>query len=145
MRSDRPSATARLVARGIAYVARDPRWRHLVPPDAAAATDALLLACFPGERRLLARFDRPIFRAFVAVIESMTSPGILLHYALRKQYLEAVAEAAIGEGFGQVVVLGAGLDTLALRQHRVHGHVLYVEVDHQATQACKRPGSYPTS
>ncbi|HEY3056793.1 MAG TPA: class I SAM-dependent methyltransferase, partial [Thermoanaerobaculia bacterium] len=51
------------------------------------------------------------------------------------RYIEDLARAAIVDGFRQLVVVGAGLDTLALRlSHRVRA----VEIDHPATQRLKR-------
>lgn len=138
MRPDAPSATARMVARGVAYVAGDPRWRHLAPPGMAEEGRALLAACAPSERRALALLERPAVRGLVAFVEGIAAPGILLHYVLRKRRLEEEARAAVADGFRQVVVLGAGLDTLALRLHREHPDVRFVEVDRPATQACKK-------
>jgi methyltransferase (TIGR00027 family) len=138
MRSDRPSVTAQMVARGVSYIARVPQWLHLVPTDAASLTRTLLVTCAPAERYLLALLERPAFRSLVAAVERWVAPGILLHFALRKRYLEEVTIKAIEDGFRQVVVLGAGLDTLALRLHRSHPNVHFIEVDHPATQRCKR-------
>jgi methyltransferase (TIGR00027 family) len=62
----------------------------------------------------------------------------VLHYTLRKRFLEDVTRDALGDGFGQVVVLGAGLDTLAARLHRDFPAARFIEVDHPATQRVKR-------
>lgn len=138
MRSDRPSVTARMVARGVSYVARVPPWRHLVPAGAATLTQTLLVACAPAERYLLTLLERPAFRSLVMAVERWVAPGILLHFVLRKRYLEEIVTKAIEDGFRQIIVLGAGLDTLALRLHRSSPDVRFIEVDHPATQRCKR-------
>ena len=58
--------------------------------------------------------------------------------AVRSRYAEDVLAGAVGRGVRQAVVLGAGLDTLALRNpHRAAGLRVF-EVDHPATQAWKR-------
>ncbi|CEJ13884.1 Putative S-adenosyl-L-methionine-dependent methyltransferase [bacterium YEK0313] len=58
--------------------------------------------------------------------------------AVRSRYAEDALAGAVGRGVRQAVVLGAGLDTLALRNpHRAAGLRLF-EVDHPATQAWKR-------
>jgi methyltransferase (TIGR00027 family) len=62
---------------------------------------------------------------------------MMLHYAVRKLWLEVAAREALRDGFRQVVVLGAGFDTLALRLSGEFADVLCVEIDHPATQRVK--------
>lgn len=57
--------------------------------------------------------------------------------AARSRYAEDALSEAVGRGCRQAVVLGAGLDTLGLRNpHRAVGLRIF-EVDHPATQADK--------
>ena len=76
-------------------------------------------------------------RLLISAVERLTIPGINLHYALRKRYLEETARAALRQGFRQVVVFGAGFDTLALRLHESHPASQFIEIDHPATQRSK--------
>lgn len=139
MRPGDPSATAALIARAMVFLARDPRRGALVPPGAAEMSAACLEALDPpGAVRFLSRAGRPWFRALVAVAERFTLPGVLLHWALRKQFLEDTARRSLAEGFAQLVVVGAGFDTLALRLHRERPDLRCWEVDHPATQEVKR-------
>jgi methyltransferase (TIGR00027 family) len=78
------------------------------------------------------------FRAVVATLERAMVPGIMLHYLLRKRWIEDRVRACLAEGVDQIVILGAGFDTLALRLHREFPHVRFFEVDHPATQQIKR-------
>jgi methyltransferase (TIGR00027 family) len=57
--------------------------------------------------------------------------------ALRNRFMEDSLWATVNCGLRQVVVLGAGLDTLACRAV-LPDHVQIFEVDHPATQAWKR-------
>lgn len=58
--------------------------------------------------------------------------------AARSRYADDVLADAVARGCRQAVVLGAGLDTLSLRNpHRAMGLRIF-EVDHPATQADKR-------
>lgn len=58
--------------------------------------------------------------------------------AVRSRFADDALEAALDRGCRQVLVLGAGLDTTALRYgQRLQGVTLF-EVDHPATQAWKR-------
>ncbi|MEH7109637.1 class I SAM-dependent methyltransferase [Bacillus sp. JJ1764] len=55
----------------------------------------------------------------------------------RARYAEDGLLAAIKRGFSQYVILGAGLDTFALRQKNLPNDFMIYEVDHPATQAFK--------
>lgn len=57
---------------------------------------------------------------------------------LRKRWIEEAARAGLEDGCEQVVVLGAGFDTLALRLCVEFPRVRFIEIDHPATQKCKR-------
>ena len=59
-----------------------------------------------------------------------------LFIAARHRVADEKLAMAIAHGVRQVVILGAGLDTTALRAE--DGEVRYFEVDHPATQAWKR-------
>ena len=133
MTAAQSSSTASLIAKGLVFLSRDPQFSTLVPPPAAEAS-----TWFVPSGRLLRLMNRRWFRWAVHATERVTLPGILPHYALRKQYLERVARNALQEGFRQVVVLGAGFDTLALRLHPEFPQVRFLEVDHPATQRDKR-------
>ena len=63
--------------------------------------------------------------------------GLRLFIAARTRFAEDAVTAAIAQGTGQVVVLGAGLDTYSYRASVADG-VRIFEVDHPATQAWKR-------
>jgi methyltransferase (TIGR00027 family) len=138
MREDAPSATARLIALSTVFLHRHPAWCHLVPPLAAEASFLFLEAGPRPPHRLLRMMHRRWFRSIVLALERLTIPGILLHYTLRKRYLEEVARRSLAKGCSQVVVLGAGYDTLAFRLHAEFPNGQFVEVDHPATQRAKR-------
>lgn len=63
-------------------------------------------------------------------------PAMELWLGLRTRFLDDVVRHALGQGVGQVVVLGAGLDTRAARL-ATEG-VRFFEVDHAGSQAEKR-------
>lgn len=76
-------------------------------------------------------------RLFIEVLKSVF--GAAGHYflVLRARYTDDVVEAAVGEGVGQLVLLGAGFDTTALRR-AWDNPVKIFEVDAPTTQADKR-------
>lgn len=61
-----------------------------------------------------------------------------LFTAARSRIAEDALSKAVERGTRQVVVLGAGLDTFALRNHTGTQQIRVYEVDHPATQAWKR-------
>jgi methyltransferase (TIGR00027 family) len=65
-------------------------------------------------------------------------PGLLLHFMLRKRWIEEAVRTSLDEGCEQVVVIGAGFDTLALRLCAAFPRARFIEIDHPATQKCKR-------
>ena len=47
-------------------------------------------------------------------------------------------QAAVGRGVSQYVIIGAGMDSLALRQPAFARRLRIIEIDHPATQSYKR-------
>ena len=138
MKADRPSATAHLIARALVFLARDPRIAPLIPPETEEASRWFMHASSRWTPALLRLVGAGWFRRLVWRAEQWAVPGIMLHYALRKQCLEEMAREALRDGYRQVVVLGAGFDTLALRLCREYPDSLFLEIDHPATQRVKR-------
>ena len=54
--------------------------------------------------------------------------------------MQQQVEAAIEKGAQQVLIIGAGFDTLCLRLAPQLSHVQFIEVDHPATSAAKANG-----
>jgi methyltransferase (TIGR00027 family) len=57
---------------------------------------------------------------------------------LRTRYAEDALQMAVGRGVHQYVIVGAGFDSLALRQPAFARHLDIFEIDHAATQELKR-------
>jgi len=60
------------------------------------------------------------------------------HVVLRSRFAEDRLASAVQRGVTQYIILGAGLDTFALRQPDWAQRMRIVEVDHAATQGTKR-------
>jgi len=138
MRADEASATARLIAAATVLCARDAADAGLVAPGAADWCEAFLSAS-RGGRWLRASCRPAAGRAAWRLLERATHPGIVRHWMLRKRWIESRVRAALAGGASQVVVLGAGFDTLGVRLAAERPDVRVVEVDHPATLAVKRP------
>ena len=133
MKSDQPSATALRVLEGLVYTAQRPSTAHLVEAEAREVARRLLARSSVGAARLR-RLEGPLRRMY-PLMERLFLPGIYLHYALRKGWIEQRVRAALGR---QLLVLGGGYDTLALRLAVELPELACIEVDHPATQAEKR-------
>jgi len=129
VRADRPSTTARLIAAATVFLSRDPRFCDLVPSGAAE-----LCARFVSVEAV----SRAPLSWVVWLAERATIPGLMLHFMLRKRFIEDTVRASLAAGCEQVVVVGAGFDTLAARLAAEFPQARFIEIDHPATQAAKR-------
>jgi methyltransferase (TIGR00027 family) len=143
MRRDSPSDTACLIARSILLSARDPGLSPLLAPGEEEATRRML-----GDRANGGWFayaeQHPWARRSLMLAERFLLGGIFAHYLARKRWIEGEVLRAVEGGIRQVVILGAGYDSLAWRLHRDHPHVAFFEVDHPATQRSKRESLAPS-
>jgi len=138
VRKDRPSRSAVQVSQVLILVALDERYAPLFPPELTEPTRELLTeagALNPWRMKLI-RSAR--YRRFSAWVARLVSPGHLLHIALRKRVVGDEAVEAVEQGADQILVVGAGMDSLALRVARKFPHVACVELDHPASQRAKR-------
>lgn len=137
MRADRPSSTTILIARSILLSAHDPMRVRLIAPGELERTQRML-----EEAGSAGWFDFAVAhgptRWLLGRAEEALSPGMFTHYLARKRWIEQRVRAAVGNGARQVVVLGAGFDTLGWRLAGEEPGVSIVEIDHPATQAPKR-------
>ena len=136
MKPAKPSNTALIVAGGLQLAgAQFALPAHALPLDALRCGEALLRRARP---RLAGLLRKPWFRRLCLLLEGATLPGICLHFALRKQILRRHAQAALAAGCTQVIVLGAGFDTLCMELKAARPDVCCIEIDHPATQATRR-------
>jgi methyltransferase (TIGR00027 family) len=137
MKAAQASSTAKVIAASTIALQHDPRTAALVAPGAAALCEWMLNGN-AGDRWLAHSAKNPFTRALWRGVEALTLPGIVPHYWHRKRWIEAHCRRALQDGARQVVVLGAGFDTLGLRLLAEQPALSVVEIDHPATQAAKR-------
>jgi methyltransferase (TIGR00027 family) len=127
MKEDTPSRTAAWVAlaRGMA---------HTLPPEARLADDpygALFEGGYrPKLHRALDRIGLPVHKF------PLVTPWIL-YMQVRTRVIDDAVRAFVAAGGHQIVLLGAGYDTRALRMPELADGQVF-EVDHPATQGHKR-------
>src|SRR5262245_53417831 len=111
MRDDRPSSTALLIARSTLLATYHPALKSLVLSGAAEPLRAMLDAA--GRRSWLDFALRQAWsRRLLWLGERAILPGIVAHYLSRKRWIEQRVTDALTAGCRQVVILGAGCDTL---------------------------------
>lgn len=120
MKPDESSRTALLPARH--------RAAHQLLEHGEILQDPFALAILGEDEQEVLRF---------ATAHPLAGIGRLLTVA-RCRIAEDALSDAVGRGVRQIVILGAGLDTFALRNPHAARQVRVFEVDHPATQTWKR-------
>jgi methyltransferase (TIGR00027 family) len=116
-------------------------WAQRLPPGLVEVTERLLLASgSPGYGPRLVRVSKRPWMIRVYQIQDRMMPGQWEGFGHRKVFIQQQVEAAIEQGARQVLVVGAGFDTLCLRLAPQNSHVQFFEVDHPATSAAKARG-----
>jgi len=137
VQNEQASRTALLIAASLVLLHRDPKHSHLVSRTSADLCGRMLETHSFQTRLFLKILRQAWFRPIAKLIERITIPGILLHYALRKKNISQLARAALVHGTKQLVVIGPGFDPLSLELHREFRTAQFWEIDHPATQGHK--------
>ncbi len=141
MKQGRVSQTALKVAIGLVTLSVKNDWAQRLPPGLVEVSERLLLASgAPGYGPRMLRVSKQPWMIRVYQIQDLLMPGQFEGFGHRKIFMQQQVEGAIKQGARQVLVLGAGFDTLCLRLAPQHGHVQFFEVDHPATSAAKARG-----
>jgi methyltransferase (TIGR00027 family) len=141
MKQGRISQTALKVALGLVTLSVKDDWARRLPPGLVDVSERLLLASgSPGYGPRLMRASKQRWMIRVYEIQDLMIPGQFEGFGHRKIFTQQQVEAAITQGARQVLVVGAGFDTLCLRLAPQHSHVQFCEVDHPATSAAKARG-----
>ena len=137
MQNDQASRTALLIAASLVLLHRDPKHSGLVSRTSADLCAQILDAHSVQTRLSLKIVQQGWFRPIAKLIERITIPGILLHYASRKKCIAGLVRSALIKGPTQVVVIGAGFDPLSFELHQEFPSAQFWEIDHPATQRHK--------
>ena len=137
MKHDRSSDTARFVLDGIYWVSQHPRLGTEVPGGLARCTAEMTRCVEWSGKPSGSWLDRRMTLWKAGFMQAISIPGIYLHQTLRKRFIESIARSEVLSSVTQLVVLGAGFDTLSLRVSASHPGLTVLEVDHPATQAAK--------
>ena len=139
MRKDRPSRTALKVALNTVTLGSKPGMEAILPAGIVDATRKLLVASgAAGERTVKwsqSQTSVAIYEAFDWML-----PGQFEAFAHRKAFCERQVRDGIGAGATQILVLGAGYDTMGWRLAPEFSGVNFFEIDHPATGRLKDRG-----
>jgi len=139
VRKDKPSRTAYKVALNVVTLGAKPGMDRFLPPGTVQATEKLLVASGAAEARAV-RWSRS--QRMVSVYEAFDwmLPGQFEAFAHRKAFCERQVRDGIGAGATQILVLGAGYDTMGWRLAPEFSGVNFFEIDHPATARLKDRG-----
>ncbi|MGE0384681.1 MAG: class I SAM-dependent methyltransferase [Gammaproteobacteria bacterium] len=108
------SRSAMMNATSIAIMNRDPDYARILQ-DPYAQWFAAAISAEAGAT-IAALSDPRAVREYIAALEAQNGkPGICTHHVYRKPWVRRHVLAALDAGIEQIVVFGAGLDTLSLR------------------------------
>ena len=139
MRRDKPSRTAYKVALNVVTLGAKPGMDRILPPGTVQTTEKLLVASGAAEARTVRWSGSQRMVSFYEAFDWML-PGQFEAFAHRKAFCERQVRDGIGGGAAQVLVLGAGYDTLGWRLSREFSGVGFLEIDHPATARLKAKG-----
>ena len=139
MHKGKPSLTARKVALNLITLAAKPGMSEIIPQGAADTTAQLLVASGVVGEKTVRLAQSPKMVAVYEAFDWML-PGQFEAFAHRKAFCEQQVRDGIKSGAAQVLVLGAGYDTLCWRLAPEFPGVNFFEIDHPATASCKAKG-----
>jgi methyltransferase (TIGR00027 family) len=141
MKTGRISQTALKVALIMLTLNEKPSWRKRLPANLADVTEKLLLAAaIPGISPRLIRDNKRWAAVVLADILETRMPGTFEGIGERKIFIDQQVRQAIEAGATQVLVLGAGFDSLCLRLAADFTSAQFFELDHPATSQAKQRG-----
>lgn len=139
MRDQKPSKTAYKVGMNILALGSKPGMEGVLPPGIIDATQQLLIASGAAKPPAI-RVARSARMLRVYEFFDGMMPGQFETFGHRKAFCERQVRLGIANGVSQVLVLGAGYDTMGWRLAPEFPQVNFFEVDHPATAALKANG-----
>jgi len=135
------SQTALKVALGLVTLSVKDNWAQRLPAGLVEMSERLLVASgSPGYGPRLMQMSKRPWMIRVYEFQDLLMPGQFEGFGYRKIFVQQQVETVINQGARQVLVVGAGFDTLCLRLAPQHPQVQFFEVDHPATTAAKARG-----
>ncbi len=141
VKQGRISQTAIKVAHSLVSLSVKDDWGKRLPAGLVEMSERLLIASgSPGYGPRLMRMSKGPWMIRAWEFQDLLIPGQFEGFGHRKIFVQQQVEAAIEQGARQVLVVGAGFDTLCLRLAPQHPNVQFFEVDHPSTSVAKAKG-----
>lgn len=139
MKKGKPSTTAYKVAMNIIVLGLKPGMEDILPAGTVEATKKLIVASGAAPERNV-RIASSKFMLSVCELFNFMMPGQFVGFAQRKAFCDRQVRDGIADGATQVLVLGAGYDTLGWLLSPEFPNVNFFEIDHPATAKAKAEG-----
>ena len=136
MQTAKPSKTARKVALNVVTLGSRHGMEKVLPSGIVDAT-AELLEASGAVSRWAVSFSRSRIAVGLYLAFDWIMPGQFEAFAYRKAFFEQQVRKGIEAGASQILVLGAGYDTLCWRLAPEFTDVSFFEIDHPATGRLK--------
>ncbi len=131
MKDNTPSRTAQYMALFRAIETKRPLNKRLF-------TDSLAINFLDkGLQSLVVMAGLPGLQPVLAKIIHRQAPGALSSGIARTRYIDTLVQRTIADGSNQLIILGAGFDTRAIRLNCLQ-QIPVIEIDHPSTSAFKR-------
>ena len=101
--------------------------------DCYKSADTIALKLMPTRIRLI--FGNPLVRKYI--YRRIPAKGMYEYVIARTKYIDSIFKEALMQHFDQILILGAGFDTRALRFHEPGGKTKIFELDATTTQQAK--------
>jgi len=132
----KPSYTAQLIARSMVLVSKSSHLYPLVDQKTVELNKHFLKHSMK-HHFFIRNINSRWYQSLLRLKESVFAPGIVFHLALRKKIIEQEIRSLLAQGSKQVLILGAGFDSLAIRLHSEYPEVQFIEIDQAAGQNLK--------
>ena len=139
IRKDKPSRTAYKVGVNIISLGSKPGMENVLPAGIVEATEKMLVAAGAANETVV-RVARSKWAVSLYEWFDWMMPGQFEAFAYRKAFCERQVREMIRAGARQILVLGAGYDTLGWRLAPEFPGVDFFEIDHPSTAIPKAKG-----
>ena len=136
MKKDKPSQTALKVALNIIALSHVESMKKVLPDGIVQATTDLLMATGATSQKRIEKHQSPKIVSLYKKFDWFL-PGQFETFGYRKAFFEENVRDSIENGAGQVLILGAGYDTIGYRLSVEFPAVKFFEIEEPATAMIK--------
>lgn len=132
----KPSFTAFLIPKILPAISRDKRYSSLLTKAQVEISRRFARECARNDLGIALIHYLTGRRLAIWLVNNIGIKGLSVHYAARKKYIRDKFQKISGE-ISQVVMIGAGFDTLCAEYHKTYAQIKFFELDQYSTQKIK--------